>query len=93
MTRTPFIIAMLAIVGCGRQSADDADQRASDWCSEFYARFDASQYVNQRTGRLDRDPTTNEIIDPESGRTAVTRREEECVHREAQKAIDRFEGE
>lgn len=39
---------------------------AGSGCRAFYARFNASDYVNQRTGRIERDPAANQVIDPES---------------------------
>jgi hypothetical protein len=82
-------ILALALVGCGNGPTRAQNDR---WCEEFYARFDISDYVDQRTGRINRDPTTNEVTDPETGRIALTRREEQCVQRQAQRAIDRYEG-
>jgi hypothetical protein len=76
----------LISTGCGGPT--DAERR----CEDLARRTDVTDYVNQRTGRLDRDPTTNEILDPESGRIVLTRSQEECIRREAQKAIDRYEG-
>jgi hypothetical protein len=83
-----MVLAALALAsaGCGGQTA------AERQCEDFASRTHVPDYVNQRNGRLDRDSTTNEILDPETGRVAITRSQEECIRREAQKAIDRYEG-
>jgi len=83
-----LILPALALIstGCGGPSA------AERQCEDFARRTHATDFVNQRTGRLDRDPTTNEILDPETGEVALTRSQEACVAREAQRAIDRYEG-
>jgi hypothetical protein len=78
------VVALLAVSGCAQPTA------AEDECEAFASRTNATDFVNPRTGRLDRDPTTNEIIDPETGGVALSRSQEECLRREAQKAIDRY---
>lgn len=86
-------LAALVLAGCGQPMAAEGSSRTSErWCEEFYARFNVSDLVSQKTGRVERDPTTNEILDPETGEIALTRREEECVRRQAEKAIDAYEG-
>lgn len=85
-------VTLLALASCGQETTAGSSTTALDWCEEFYAGFDASELVDPRTGRVERDPTTNEILDPGTGRVGLTRREEDCVRREAQKAIDAYEG-
>lgn len=76
----------LALLGCeSRQAAYDRQ------CEEYAARTDIRHYVDQRTGRLDRDPNTNEIVDPDTGGVVVTASQERCLIRGYQKTVDRYE--
>lgn len=93
MSRAWLNLMAVPLYACGDQAATDSPAPAQGWCEEFYARFNISDLVDPRTGRVERDPTTNEIVDPNTGRIQLTRREEECVRRESQKAVDRYEGE
>lgn len=87
MGRGWAILALLVLAACRDQRAEYDRQ-----CVDKADRFRASDYVNQDTGRLDRDPTTNEILDPYTHRVAVTRSEERCIERGLQLIIGRYEG-
>lgn len=82
-----ILLSALALAGCHDQQAE-YDQACMRKASNFRAR----DYVNQNTGRIDRDPTTNEIIDPETYEIAVTRSEERCIQRGLELIIGRYEG-
>ena len=79
------LVVLMFTAGCGGPTA--AERR----CEDFADRTDVTDFVNQRTGRLDRDPTTNEILDPETGEVVLSRSQEECILHTAQEAIDRYE--
>jgi hypothetical protein len=87
MRRKRAALLALALVACGNTNADD-----ERWCRELYARTNLSNFVNPKTGKLMRDPKTNEVLNPQTYRVALTRKEEACITREAQKAIDAYEG-
>ena len=86
MRRGWAILAVLALAGCHDQQAE-YDRR----CEQLARNFRTSDYVDQDTGRIVRDPTTNEILDPETYRVAVTAAEERCIRRGLQRTIDRYE--
>lgn len=77
-------VLALALIGCDTQEAE-----YDRWCTEFAARTNILDFVNQDTGYLERRPDTNEIVYPGTARVVITRSEERCILREAQKAIDR----
>lgn len=72
-------------------ACSDGEAREDRRCDQMAARFHASEYVNPTTGRIDRDPTTNEIVDPDTGRIAVTKSEEQCIRRGLERTIDSYE--
>ena len=72
-------LAALALAACGQpKTAAENSRPARDWCDEFYATFNISDHIDERTGRL--------------RRSSLTPREEECVRRKSEEAIRRFEG-
>jgi hypothetical protein len=94
-------LAALTLLGCSQPAATEnrtAQTRtaAPDWCVEFYNRFNRnggfSPYVDQRTGRLSQDIEAGVIYYPRTNRVAFSSEETACIRREAQKAIDAYEG-
>lgn len=69
-------LGALTLVGCGETQQPPEPTR--DWCEEFYATFNISDHIDPRTGLFQR--------------SSITQREEDCVRRESQKAIDAYEG-
>ncbi len=90
------LLGALALVACDSAAAPQQVQprarTADSWCQDYYATVNLSDYVDQRTGRLSRDPRTDEIYYPGTNRVAVTREQAACIRREAQRAIDAYEG-
>jgi hypothetical protein len=66
-----MMMACLALASCAKPNApvDDCGGKS------------ALDYVDQKTGRLDRDPETNEIVDPRTGHVAISAAEEACIVR------------
>lgn len=79
-------ILALALLGCDTRQA-----KYDRWCEDYAARTSVRDYVDQRSGRIERDPTTNEIVDPDTGEVAITSAQERCIARELQKTIDAYE--
>jgi hypothetical protein len=69
--------AALIISGCQSEAQQAAPVR--DWCEEFYDRFDPSEHIDERTGKLKH--------------SSLTEQESDCIRREAEKAVGAFEGE
>lgn len=61
-------------------------------CPEIAARTNVADLINPKTGRLDRDVRTGEILDPNTGQVAVTNAEEDCIRLKAEQAITNYEG-
>jgi hypothetical protein len=101
MNKVSTGLAALALVGCSQPAATEntavqTRTAARDWCEEFYERFNRnggfSDYIDQRTGRLSQDMATGVIYYPGTNRVAFSSAETACIRREAQKAIDAYEG-
>lgn len=76
-------ILALALASCGAS----AEERR---CAAFAASVDISDYVDPATGRLFRDEH-GAVLEPRTGRVMLTRAQVDCITREAQKPIDRYE--
>lgn len=90
-----WALLALILLGCDRPTVNGqpvAVGRTEQSCEDYAAATQLTDYVNPNTGKLDRDPQTGEIVEPATGRVALTKAQEDCVKREAQKAIDAYEG-
>jgi len=89
MTRYAFIpvVAAIALI-----VAIAARGQRSDWCPAFAASVQLSDYVDQHTGRLNLDPASGQLYSPDGSRVIFTRREVDCIRRQAQGAVDAYEG-
>jgi len=74
---------VLALVGCGPNAEEQQ-------CASFAASTNISDYVNPDTGRLERNGR-GDVIDARTGRVSLTRSQVECITREAEKAIGRYQ--
>lgn len=81
MTRGAPLLA-LALAACG----PNAEQRE---CRAFAAATNISDYVDASTGRILRDESGN-VLDPNTGRVALTRWQVDCIVDEDRRVLERF---
>lgn len=72
-------VLALAIAGCARTAPAPA-------CDD--GGKDPMAYIDQRTAKLDIDPDTGDILDPATGRVAITRAQAACIVSEDQVIIN-----
>lgn len=91
MKTNAFIGAMAVLVLVIMVTIAAKHRRQDDWCPAFAASVDMSDYVNQRTGRIEWDSARGAVYYPGTSHIALDREEIQCIRREAENSLQAYQ--